>query len=245
MKKMAGTIVLSIIFVGISIILLFAHPTNARANIVSDFTSGTDGWIARNLGAMGWSGSWFSPWWNATEQCLTLPDDVAHSNVAPGSAGPFTTVWISPAKFRGDMTAYYGGTLEFDLKDYEDSSTASSTHQNVPLVRLSTSDGSNRMGTPIPSSSEYPGNGWTHYSIPMVETSFNSSGNPVTREQFMTVLGNYWLGITAEFIPNNTNQEWMSLDNVMLTQSVPEPLSLSLLVFGFGGLMAGRKIFSK
>jgi hypothetical protein len=138
--------------------------------------------------------------------------------------------WFSaPAAWLGDKSAYYGGTLSFDLRGHKNGSLT------LPAVML-VGDGKTLFayGSPLTIA-------WKNYSYALDPTAWKI-GNPLTSNtaptvsEFQSVLAN----LTGIYINGEwfTTREYTKMDNVMLkspTSQAPEPTSLALML---GGVVA-------
>lgn len=157
--------------------------------------------------------------------------------------------FLAPAKFLGNMSAYFGGTLSFDLK----LNPTWSTIYNVPMVVLSgTYNGSPLSIGYLPPSSAYP-NATTFTSFAFaLNTSIAWShttgadlmtGTLATPAEIQAVLGSLsalriwgdWTGTPDHDL----------LDNVALA-AVPEPAAVGIasVAGGLGMLLAVRRRLS-
>lgn len=169
---------------------------------VSDFSTGLEGWTVTN----------------GTEiyDALVGNPDGSLRGVEGGSG-----VWYfdAPASFLGDMSAFYGGSLTFDLRQDGDSSQFDD--EDVILtgggLTLALDFGPN------------PGMDWTSYSVSMALGGGwkidSVSGRVATEEEIRTVLGSLdSLQIRGEFVNGSTNDA-SNIDNIALTESpvIPDP----------------------
>lgn len=172
----------------------------------SDFASGDDGW--RVVNAQGLS---------------NVPDhETNEGNPAPSisardNVSGHTTNFVAPDKFLGDMSAFYGGTLNYDLmQEY-----SKDTNQfSAPDVRLRS--GGTTLKYDHGGTSTHPGGGssgvWTSYTVRLDESAAwkvkNQGGDdtPATESQIQAVLGDlHDIRIRGEF---NVKVDWGYLDNV-------------------------------
>jgi hypothetical protein len=186
---------------------LSTAPVSA-ATIVSDFNSGTDGWTAFDAVTNDYSANWQNSGGNPGGYLQGL-----ETNALGG-----TGYYIAPAKFLGNLSAYAGGTLSWDIKVV----TGTSYFNDVDLI---ISGGGSSASW---SSNVNPvGQGWYHIEVQLNQATLG--GN------LATILSNVTkLQIRGEYI-NGTEAE--GLDNVqLLTAAVPEPSTWAMMLLGFGGL---------
>lgn len=122
-----------------------------------------------------------------------------------GSDGLF--FFTAPQKYLGDASAFYGGTLRFDLKAELDSSYL---YDDVQLAGAGI--------TLAYDCTPAPGVTWTTYTVPLSEVGWKVNslkGVAATRAQFEKVLGDLTrLRIRGEFKNGLNDTAW--LDNVYL-----------------------------
>jgi hypothetical protein len=145
-----------------------------------------------------------------------------------------TWYWVAPGKFLGNVSAAYGGTLTFDLREH-----GTATQYGDSDVTLTGGGITLAFDTP---NNPAVGTTWTSYSVSLLETApgwhlNDLSGATPTSGQFQTVLASLTgLRIRGEFITGDDNGD---LDNVVLSSpaAVPEPGSLVMLGAGVVGLV--------
>lgn len=195
-----------------------------RAQLVlSDFNAGTDGWLPYTAGA---HDATIAVSWNATGGAggtggLVLND--------PGSG--VDDYYAAPAKFLGDNSVFYGGTLSYDLK--LSIAPGGGTVDNVILTGNGLSLASAVHPAPLVGS-------FTSYTLTLTETSgwyLVGTATAPTQAQMQSVLSNTTgLRIWGDW---GVGPEAETLDNVRLA-AVPEPGTWAL----FGGgvlLLAARR----
>lgn len=153
-------------------------------------------------------------------------------NTSPATATPAATsfatdratggiwYWDAPATYHGDISAYYGGTLSFDL--FQASTSSQINHEDIFI-----SGGGLTLAF---DTAVNPGTNWTSYEVSLSTLSpwqiGNLSGPAATEEQIMTVLADVTdLRIRGEY---RNGSDSGGLDNVSL---IPEP--------GFYGALFG------
>jgi hypothetical protein len=139
-----------------------------------------------------------------------------------------TGYWIAPSKFLGNLSAYLGGTLSYDIKVFV------GTDYFNDVVVILTGNGK----TASWSSNVNPvGDGWVTLSVKLDNASGDFTGDSVA-----AILSDVTkLQIRGEFI---SGAEQEGLDNVsLMTAAVPEPSTWAMMILGFCGLgfMAYRK----
>jgi PKD repeat protein len=135
----------------------------------------------------------------------------ANDNVAGG-----TWYFSAPAKFLGDRTGAYGGTLAFDIKQ---SSTDDQFAQDDIVLR----NGTRTIVYDFGNATAHPGTDWTAYSVPLDATDPGwtyDSGGDVSPAAFRTLLGNLTgLSIRGEYV---SGSDTGCLDNVELSSTATE-----------------------
>lgn len=213
MKSLLSLVVL------LAILGTCSSPVQAGFIATSTFDSGADGWTAHELGGNANSLTWHATGGNPGGYVNAVDIQDAHS-----------WYWIAPAKFLGDVSSAYGGTLTFDLREHGTTASFAPegdsrlTGGGITLVFDTVND---------------PTSNWTSYSVSLLETApgwhLNSvTGAAPTQTQFQTVLTSLTsLSIRGEYISGADNGD---LDNVFLNTpsavAVPEPGSLALLGAG-------------
>lgn len=207
-------------------LVLHAAPAAAQAVITSTFDGGSEGWAV--------TGDFFP---------------LIHSP-AGGNPGGFigyedmafgdSTEFLAPASFRGNIAAYYGGTLSYDLRVL----LASADFYEWTDVRIKGAVGTLTLENVITAGSA-PWFTWHSYSWELLPSAgwkyqANSGGLkvPATQALMLSVLGTVTeFGIRGEF---NNGDETDQIDNVVLapaTPSIPEPGTWAGLA-GLGSLGA-------
>lgn len=145
-----------------------------------------------------------------------------------------TQYWSAPAKFLGNLLAFYGGALTYDVIDA--GTFGSFNEEDVLLVGAGlTLEYSTSI---IPSTSS-----WTSYAIGLSESGWRvetstGPGAAATQAQMQAVLSS----VTALYIRGEyrLGPDLASLDNPTLT--IPEPGSLLLVALG-GVVAVGARRF--
>ncbi len=205
------------------LLLSFAAPcftVNAQAQIIlSDFNSvatTTDGWQKYSGGDGGSSVSWTAIGGNGGTGGLVLNDAATGQN----------DYFDAPAKFLGNQSVFYGGTLSFDL--LITSPVDLPEADNVVLTGNGVSISYNLLSYPVTT-------GFTSYSINLLENSgwfITGTSTAPSQSQMLSVLSNLTdLRILADWHNGPENDV---LDNVQLA-AVPEPTRAALLL-GCGAL---------
>ena len=197
----------------------------AAASVSSTFDTGADGWSVTDINEVARAYGWAAADW-------------AFSGGNPGgyisTLDVFATVgFLAPSKFTGDLSAFAGGNLSFDLIDTLNDGMS-------PAVVLYTAVGSIAYGAPPPSKTA-----WTTFSVPLTATGwtvYNGGGfvgsTPVTAAHFADTLADVrYFSILADW---HTGYDDTSLDNVRLSSAVPEPADWSTAPLGFLGLSLVR-----
>lgn len=213
-------------------LLLLAIQARAQY-IISDFNAGSDGWTAYTLADPTTTVAWSANSGNGGSGGLTLVEPANGAN----------DYFAAPAKFKGNLSAYYNGTVSFDLQ-----LNLAPAGAEAAMIILS---GFDANGSPLsigylpPSSAQYPvTSGFTTYTLNLNSTTawavVNSSdfttATLATNTQIESVLSN----VTDFRIMGDWSnlQDRDILDNVALqgVAAVPEPSQLSL--FGIAGALA-------
>lgn len=211
----------SILFTLLSIIGL-SQIASAMFSISSTFDFDDEGWVVSGDATSA------TPDYNATggnPGGFLSADD----NVAGG-----VWYWDAPVKFLGNQSFSFGETLSFDLAQ-----SVVANQFNASDVIIDSTSGSLHFDT-----NTNPGTSFTSYSIVLSDSAdwrLTSLGGAVaTNVQIQAVLANITrLRIRGEF---RTGADTGSLDNVILTSSVPEPSTYAL---GMGILFMAFAAYSR
>lgn len=193
------------------------------APVVSDFSSGDEGWTTVNLLGVPFS--------------LPAPMPVAlEAGFISTRDNHSWNVFSAPGKFLGDKAAYAGGTLSLDLSD-----SLSDPGSAWPVVVLS--DGVTALAA-FPFAT--PGTDFTHFSFDLKAAAwralnpFTLTLGPVTEAQFAAVLGTLQgIYVNADF--KTLGDDYARLDNVRLAAPVAEPETHVLMAAGLGILAVLRR----
>lgn len=194
----------------------------ARADITSTFDATTEGWTLSNGGD-------------------TLTWHAAQGNPAgaiSGNESQSNRLWYytAPAAYQGDLTAYLGGSVTWDLRGTTNGA-ASGESSDVILEGPA-----GRIGFSIPGNIDTAS--WQTFSVPLTSTGWfiapafpttASTGSSVTPALFSAVLTN----ITGFYIQGEyrDGNDTSFLDNVHV--QAPSPGAATLL--GLGALAAVRR----
>ncbi len=212
----------------LSAALALAAPLEAGVIASSTFDTDSEGWLQ-----------------GAFDQ-QPSGDPIVVGYVAPGYINidadryPYAG-FLAPSKFLGDLTAARGGTLSFDLTDahLDDAAPDNRWTAYVALV------GANGMLIYGGLKNQFPDTTqFTHFSFSLTADSFYTEGNLasghgatlggrlVTEAEFDAVLADVArFAIPADFVTGIEDNS--SLDNVVLTAGVPEPVTWALALAGF------------
>lgn len=222
-------------------VLLFAVltclATQGRAQVItSNFNTDADGWTAYGGADLGATISYSGAGGNGGTGAITLNDP------ANGRYDYF----LAPAKFTGDLAAYYGGALNFDLK----LNPAWDSIAETAMVILTGTFNSGTLAIGyLPATGQYPTTGsFTTYSLALntatawavVDSSDFVTGTLATTPQIQAVMSSI---SSLRILGDWTNSpDHVLLDNVTLT-AIPEPSALALVsAAGFGaGLLVIRR----
>ena len=159
-------------------------------DIIATFDTGTDGWtIAGDVASFGWVATGGNPG--------------GHLHWVDAVTGAIS-YYVASADFLGDQSAYYGGSLSYDIDD------TGSDLGGVPDVELVGN------GLTLDYTAGQAGTTWTHYAAPLTAAGWTVSGTnaAATEQQMQLVLANLTgLMIRAEYVDGF---ETGDLDNVDL-----------------------------
>lgn len=199
--------------------LRLAVHTQAQI-VLSDFNSAaltTDGWQKYSGGDGGSSVTWSASGGDGDSGCLVLNDAASGQN----------DYFAAPAKFLGDQSIFYGGTLGFDFKIT--SSVELPVADNVILSGNGISIACALPVTPVTT-------GFTTYSLSLLPSSgWYMIGTTIapTQTQMQGLLTSLTdLRILADW---HNGPESDILDNVHFA-AIPEPNTGALLFLGCGAL---------
>jgi hypothetical protein len=192
----------------------------ALAQVTSDFASGADGWMVSDVDG----GPSSAAIWDAGAQRLVTADLYRQNS------------FVAPAKFLGDLSARYGGTLSFDIGVAAKDAAADSYF--TLMIRSAAGSlwwfggsPSTVTTTSFSATLSQAAGGWRLNS----NASSPNGGSAPTPAQFQAVLG----GVTAVLISADwlDGPDTVTLDNVVLS-AVPEPAAVALMVLGLAGVVA-------
>jgi len=206
--------------------LLFA-AADAKADIVTSFDSGADGWqVKQSSTATAAAPAWFSTGGN--------PDGYIQFSEADPVGDDQGGFFINTgAPFAGDRSSYYGDNLTFDLR-------INGTALNPPVVFLS---GQTDAGP----TSAYayplvvPGTSWTSFGLPLYYSDWKDPRGKLTKADFKSILATL-SGITILADYQTAPGELTDLDNVALAEftgaTVQRSLSLQYAAHAFRGILS-------
>jgi hypothetical protein len=168
--------------------------TAGAATVSSVFGAGLEGWTISGDAASG------SPYWVSSGG---NPGGFIEAVDAVTGADLF---WNAPAKFLGNRSAYYGGTLRFDRKV--------TSVNYIPPYDVTLTGGGTSVHFAL---ATQPGPNWTRHMITLLP---ERTSPPTTEANLRSVLTNLTgIQIEGEYV---NGAETDSLDNVFLTSPVPK-----------------------
>ncbi|MBL8823116.1 MAG: PEP-CTERM sorting domain-containing protein [Planctomycetia bacterium] len=181
--------------------------------IQSTFDAGLEGWTTSTGGSLTFSATGGNPGGYLQQMDLDLQDMFV----------------MAPAPFLGNLSAFQGGTLSFDVKQIV--GTADYAPFGIVILR----NGANFVSADIVPPG-LPGSDWSTQSVILNATSFGT-----TPDFLASIMSN----VTALEIMLESQVgvfETVGLDNVQLAVAVPEPGSLFLLTAtGVGAILTCRR----
>jgi Laminin B (Domain IV) len=212
-----------------------ALPTHAA--VVSNFNLNDEGWRSVTLGFP-----------DPGTPPAILQTFVPNWLPAGGNPGGYITnndpngnvqYWLAPASFLGNQSAAYSNSLLFSLMD-------SPVGAGFDQADIILTGGGLTLTRQLPS---VPNATWTSYTIPLIAGSWHlnsPSGAVASSANLQTALGSLTgLYIRGEFYLTNDQQ---SIDSVQLqtdAAAVPEPATLTALLFGLGAMIAAKRKTSR
>lgn len=209
-------------------LLLLAPAWLSAQMILSDFELGADGWHAYAGADPSTAVQWSATSGLNGSGGLTLVEPANGAN----------DYWEAPAKFNGNLSAYFNGTVSFDLQ--LNFAPAGAQAAMIILSGFDTNHSALSLGFLPASSSQYPvTTGFTHFSLQLsdltawavVNSSDYATSTLATNAQIQSVLSN----VTGFRIMGDWSfsQDRDVLDNVRLqAAAVPEPSAGLLLGLG-------------
>lgn len=143
-----------------------------------------------------------------------------------------TWYFVSPASWNGNLSAYKGGTLSYDINLLYKSG---GYFDNTEVIIRS---GSSHVDW-NPTTPHQPAlNTWTTYSVELTYANFG--GNQALFDSVMSNVTSIW--IRGEYISGGDKE---GVDNIIMTAPVPIPGAMFLLAPGLAGIAAVRRRLRK
>jgi len=187
----------------------------ARASLVSAFTTDSEGWTAASSDSSVTGDYTLSYFYTNTQIYQPTGGNPGGYIGFISDPDTYTTYYLAPVAYLGDQSASYGGSIAYDGQDLPTGSDTVFTDvadivlQSGSILLLSR-DGWSQSA-------------WTHESLALVPSNFqvgSLSGPTATEAQLQEVLGNLTsLRICGE---DQDGPDSSGLDNVVLTYA-PEP----------------------
>lgn len=202
----------SLIAVIVQLFLLAAFKTDAQ--ITSTFDTNSEGWIVVDIcqdtvvPAQSPTLAPFYSFTNGHPGGFIWQDD-NHTATCPGSSGPAWYFFQAPARYLGNRSTYYGGSLSFNIRRHLGSFNAFAD------VILEGAGSRLILGSRSASAVDV----WTSYTVPLTTSSNwhtgSLTGAPPSEVEFQAVLANLTvLRIRGE---RNVGADSCDLDNVVLS----------------------------
>jgi hypothetical protein len=210
--------------------ILLAGSLSLQANVISDFSSGDDGWRSVTLGFP-------NPGAPPIILGTSVPTFLASggdpgSYIFNGDPDPNVQYWLAPAKYLGNQSSAYLSSLLFSLAD----SPIGTEFTQADLILTGAGLTLTRQ---LPST---PNGTWTAYSIPFTVGAWtldSPAGATASAAQLQSVLGSLdGLYIRGEYYLSNDQQ---SIDSVTLQQNAPEPATGAGMLCAVAALWAARR----
>src|SRR5262245_41765539 len=193
------------------LVAVMLSATASRADIISTFDTGDDGWTVVDLEFQNYTNVLGGP-------STPVFNPAGHIEATDMSNNEF--FFQAPSAYLGDLGGFYGGALSYD----QFSTPLDPSFRGDPDVLL--------IGAGMVigfQGATNPGTSFTSFVVPMTEAGWtkNVVGGPaVTRDEFLAVLANLTaLRIRGEYLAGVL--ETTGMDNVRLA-AVPEPASIAL-----------------
>lgn len=203
-------------------VLCFAASTGQAQTISSTFDTGAEGWVTGSFDAATKSSNNTVAYDAPTQSIIATDPDNDYNG------------FFAPAKFTGNLSAYAGGMISFQLAD-----NVGNEEYEAPVALFGTA-GTLFAYLPFAPSADL--SALTSYSINLVGANFytGSAGAPgaaATDAQLAAVLAditNFGIGLDFHSGPDNTR-----LDNVVLSApspaaAVPEAATWAMMILGLG-----------
>lgn len=197
-------------------VVCLGGPAFATVPIVSTFDTDAEGWTETGAALT------YEPTGGNAGGFLRLEDNAGDSYIA-----------FPPPKFKGDLSAYNGGLLTYDITVFVPDRILSSVGSGFGRIQLN-GNGTNATFDYAPDPPVPSVGAWKTYYVPFTAQAWNT-----TEANWTTLLSNVEVAhITLDLIGGD---DTIGLDNFRLASAVPEPGTVVMMGIGMTGLWRKRK----